>query len=112
MTNRRQAVQQFIKAERAEKAYRAKKQAKIARHNYDSTKTHFVEAFSHLKLGILGILSVFKGIPHLISERREEKRRDADAKRRLRNLEQKRKIEEALAQDSTTDGEDRQSSKE
>lgn len=107
ITNRRQASEQFIKAQRAEKAYRAKKHASLARHNYNETKAHFRESFSHLKLGVRGLFSVIKAIPHLIGEKQESRRKAADAKKRQRDLEKKKKLEEALARQSPENEDDK-----
>ncbi|KAI1342319.1 hypothetical protein F5Y15DRAFT_412830 [Xylariaceae sp. FL0016] len=106
ITNRRQASENFAKAQRAEKAYRAKKQAAIARANFNETKTHFREAFSHLKLGFKGAFSVVRAVPHLVSEKREARRKQADQKKRERHLEQKKKLEEELARQSTAGDEE------
>ncbi|KAI1079528.1 hypothetical protein F5B20DRAFT_581309 [Whalleya microplaca] len=103
MMNRRQASEQFVKAQRAEKAYRARKQAAAARASYDETKTHFREAFAHLGHGARGLVSVVRAAPYLVCEKKEAWRRKGDAKRRARALEQKKKLEEALARQS--DGE-------
>jgi hypothetical protein len=100
ITNRRQASEQFMKAQRAEKAYRAKKHATLARHNYNETKAHFKEAFSHFKQGFRGLFSVVSAIPHLVGEKREQRRKAAEAKKRQRDLEKKKKLEEALARQS------------
>lgn len=107
ITNRRQASEQFIKAQRAEKAYRAKKHATLARHNYNETKAHFKESFSHFRLGAKGLFSVIKAIPHLVGEKREQRRKQADSKKRQRDLEKKKKLEEALARQSQDTEEDK-----
>ncbi|KAF7557449.1 hypothetical protein G7Z17_g652 [Cylindrodendrum hubeiense] len=99
MTTTRQASEHYSKAQRAEKAYRAKKHATLARANYNETKAHFKDGFSNLWQGIKGIFSVLGSIPYLISEKRENRRRAADMKTRERNLERKRKLEEALAKE-------------
>ncbi|KAH9887759.1 hypothetical protein F4778DRAFT_786134 [Xylariomycetidae sp. FL2044] len=102
ITNRRQASENFARAQRAEKAYRAKKHASLARQRLDETKGHFREALSHLKQGFGGLLSVVKAVPYLVGEKREARRRKAEARRRQRHLEQKKKLEEELARQSTT----------
>ncbi|KAH6659811.1 hypothetical protein BKA67DRAFT_653024 [Truncatella angustata] len=107
ITNRRQASEQYIKAQRAEKAYRAKKHATLARYNYNETKAHFKESFSHFKQGVKGLVSVVKAVPHLIGEKREQRRKQADTKKRQRDLEKKKKLDEALARQSQDAEEDR-----
>lgn len=105
ITNRRTASEQLQKAQRAERAYRAKKHASLARTNYNETKTHFKEAFSHFGSGFKGLFSVIRAIPYLIGEKREARRKNTDAKKRQRDLEKKKKLEEALARQSAEDGE-------
>lgn len=100
ITSRRQASEQYIKAQRAEKAYRSKKHATLARHNYNETKGHFKEAGSHFILALKGTMSVIKGVPHLFGEKQEDRRRKAEAKKRERHMEQKKKLEEALAKEA------------
>lgn len=101
MTTRRQASEQFKKAERAERAYLAKKNATRARQNYNETKTHFKKAFSHFGQGFKGIFSVIKATPHLVSEKREARRKKRETAQRERDLKRKRKLEEALAREGT-----------
>ncbi|KAK6827874.1 hypothetical protein PG990_009514 [Apiospora arundinis] len=105
ITNRRQASEQFQKAQRAEKAYRAKKHATAARENYNETKAHFAEARTHFAQGCKGIFAVVRAVPYLVSEKREARRRARDAARRQRDLERKKKLEEALARQHTADSE-------
>ncbi|KAI1845816.1 hypothetical protein JX265_000005 [Neoarthrinium moseri] len=100
ITNRKEAMEQFAKAQRAEKVWRAKKQATAARENYTETKTHFRECFSHFKLAFTGLFAVMLAIPHLIRDKKEQRRKKADAARRARDLERKKKLEEALARQS------------
>lgn len=107
ITNRRQASEQFIKAQRAEKAYRAKKHATLARHSYNDAKAHFSESFTHLKLGVRGMFSVVRAIPHLIGEKREARQKTADTKKRQRDLEKKKRLETALARQSQETEDDR-----
>ncbi|ETS82591.1 hypothetical protein PFICI_04467 [Pestalotiopsis fici W106-1] len=112
ITNRRQASEQYLKAQRAEKAYRSKKHATRARESYNETKTHFREAFSHFGQGFKGIFSVIKAIPYLVGEKREQRRKAADSKKRQRDMERKKKLEEALARQShEDDGEDQDEEK-
>ncbi|KAF5529300.1 hypothetical protein FMEXI_14233, partial [Fusarium mexicanum] len=68
MTTRRQASEQYAKAAKAEKAYRTKKRAALARANYNETKTHFKEAFSHLWLALKGVFPAIKNSRYLVGE--------------------------------------------
>ncbi|KAI0484660.1 hypothetical protein GGR56DRAFT_669194 [Xylariaceae sp. FL0804] len=100
VTNRRQASENLARATRAERAYRNRKQATLARANFEATKSHFRAVGTHLRLGCGGLLSAARAVPHLVGERRENRRRTADARRRQRHLEQKRRLEEELARQS------------
>ncbi|EXL74146.1 hypothetical protein FOPG_10698 [Fusarium oxysporum f. sp. conglutinans race 2 54008] len=99
MTTRRQASEQYAKAAKAEKAYRTKKRAALARANYNETKTHFKEAFSHLWLALKGVFPVIKNSRYLLGERRDKRRQEAEKKKREKNLERKKKLEEQLAKE-------------
>ncbi|KAF9773970.1 hypothetical protein IL306_008107 [Fusarium sp. DS 682] len=99
MTTRKQASEQYAKAAKAEKAYRTKKRAALARANYNETKIHFKEAFSHFWLALKGVFPVIKNSRYLIGERREKKRQEAERKKREKNLERKKKLEEQLARE-------------
>ncbi|KAF5703634.1 hypothetical protein FMUND_12927 [Fusarium mundagurra] len=99
MTTRLQASEQYAKAAKAEKAYRTKKRAAIARANYNETKTHFKEAFSHLWLAFKGVFPAIKNSRYLLGERRDKRRQEAEKKKRERNLERKKKLEEQLARE-------------
>ncbi|KAI5465068.1 hypothetical protein BGZ63DRAFT_379293 [Mariannaea sp. PMI_226] len=103
ITNRRQASQQYIKAQRAERAYRTKKHATLAHANYNETKAHFHQAFFHFKLAMKGFFSVLKSAGYLIGEKRENRRQIADTKKRQKNLEKKMKLEEVLAKEEGVD---------
>lgn len=106
MSNRQEASEQFAKAAKAEKAYRTKKKATLARANYNETKTHLKEAFSHFKLAFKGLFSVFKSMTYLISEKRELRRQAKEKKKREKTLERKKKLEEKLAkEEAATRGE-------
>ncbi|KAH6874436.1 hypothetical protein B0T10DRAFT_610715 [Thelonectria olida] len=97
MTTRQQASEQYIKAQRAERAYRSKKHATLARANYNEAKAHFREAVSHFKLGTQGIFSVTKEVPYMLGHWREQQRRKAEAKKREKTIQRKQRIEEVLA---------------
>ncbi|KAF5666592.1 hypothetical protein FCIRC_10124 [Fusarium circinatum] len=99
MTTRRQASEQYAKAAKAEKAYRTKKRAALARANYNETKTHFKEAFSHLWLALKGVFPAIKNSRYLVGERRDKRRQEAEKKKREKNLEKKKKLEEQLARE-------------
>lgn len=97
MTSRRQAAQEFQKAQKAEQNYRSKKRATVARKSYHDAKEHFKECGRHLKLGIKMMFGAVKSIPYIFAEKKEERRRTRAAASR-------KKLEERLAK--TPDAED------
>jgi len=97
LQSRQESHENYIKAQRAEKAYITRKKVTLARANYDNTKTHFKEGFMHLAKGFKGIFAAIKAIPWLISEKREKTRLKREEALRKRNLEKKKKLEEELA---------------
>ncbi|RGP63987.1 hypothetical protein FSPOR_8315 [Fusarium sporotrichioides] len=111
-TTRKAASEQFAQAAKAEKAYRIKKKATMARANYNETKEHFREAFSHFKLAFKGLFSVIANMTYLISEKREIRKQAAERKAHEKNLERKKKLEEQLAKAEAEAGESREDDKE
>ncbi|KAI1283493.1 hypothetical protein F5Y07DRAFT_394401 [Xylaria sp. FL0933] len=103
---RRQASDDYIRAQRAEKAYRMRKNATIARTTLRETKTHFKEGFAHLWQGVKGLLAVARAAPYLVGERREIYRRKSEAKQRVRAEDMRRKLDEKLARKYTVDEEE------
>lgn len=81
--NRRRASDEHTRAERA---YRARKNATIARATLRETKEHFSEGFSHLRQGFAGLFAVVKAAPYLIGEKREAWRRRGEMRRRAEAL--------------------------
>ncbi|KAL4728134.1 hypothetical protein ACLX1H_004869 [Fusarium chlamydosporum] len=112
MTTRKEASEQFAEAARAEKAYRTKKKAKLARANYTETKEHFREAFSHFKLAFKGLYSVITNFTYLISEKRELRKQAAEKKAHEKNLARKKKLEEQLAKAQAEADEENEGDKE
>ncbi|CEI70896.1 hypothetical protein FVEN_g9724 [Fusarium venenatum] len=111
-TTRKVASEQYAQAAKAEKAYRIKKKATMAQANYDETKEHFREAFSHFKLAFKGLFSVIANITYLISEKREVRKQAAEKKAHEKNLERKKKLEEQLAKAEAQAGESKEEDKE
>lgn len=103
-TNRRQASERFHKAQRAEKAYRAKKRATAARQDFKDARGHFKESLKHFKEGIKMTVGVVKSVPYIYGEKREMRRADADQKKKLKALEKRKKLEEKLARDADEEG--------
>lgn len=95
MTSRRQAAQEFQKAQKAEQNYRSKKRATVARKNYHDAKGHFKESGRHLKLGFKMLSGAVKAIPYIFAEKKEERRRARAAASRKRLEEQLAKTPDA-----------------
>ncbi|KAJ4138785.1 hypothetical protein NW768_002658 [Fusarium equiseti] len=96
-TTRKEASEQYAQAAKAEKAYRTKRKAKLARANYNETKEHFREAISHFKLAFKGLFSVIGNLSYLVSEKQQNRKQAAEKRAHEKNLERKRKLEEQLA---------------
>lgn len=95
-SNREQASTAFKRAHRAEQAYIAHKQANAARQGITEAKAHFKESKTHFEAGCGLSFSALKAIPHVLSEKREARRVDAEAKKR-EQAEKKREHYEKLA---------------
>lgn len=102
MTSRRQAAQEFQKAQKAEQTYRSKKRATVARKNYHDAKGHFKESGRHFKLGFKMLSGAIKSIPYIFAEKKEERRR-------ARAVASRKRLEEQLAK--TPEAEDAPESK-
>jgi hypothetical protein len=100
VTNRRRASENYQRAHRAEKAYRAKKRASAARGDFQSAKDHYREAWSHLKQGLAMSLAVVRGAPYLLGEKREQRRINGEENKRKKALDRKKRLEEKLARES------------
>ncbi|XEV07600.1 hypothetical protein FSHL1_012887 [Fusarium sambucinum] len=84
----------------------------MARANYNETKEHFCEAFTHFKLAFKGLFSVIANLTYLISEKREIRKQAAEKKAHKKNLERKKKLEEQLAKAEAQAGESKEEDKE
>ncbi|CAI0642017.1 hypothetical protein CGCSCA4_v006291 [Colletotrichum siamense] len=99
-TNRRQASDNYQRAQRAERTYRAKKRATAARADLSDAKTHYAECFKHLTRGLAVTFSAVKSLPYVFDEKQEAARQKAEAKKKQRALEKKKKLEEKLAREN------------
>ena len=97
VATRRQASDDYARAQRAEKSYRMRKNATIARTTLRETKTHFSQGFEHLKEGFKGLFAIARATPYLLGERREIWRRKSEAKKRIRAEDMRKKLDEKLA---------------
>ncbi|KAL2016149.1 hypothetical protein VTK56DRAFT_4117 [Thermocarpiscus australiensis] len=94
---RRAASEQLRQAERAERAYRARKRAAAARANYADARGHFRQALEHLRLGLKLALAVVRSAHYVVSEKREARRLRADEAKLQRAIEKRRRLDEKLA---------------
>ncbi|KAI1747647.1 hypothetical protein F4782DRAFT_520288 [Xylaria castorea] len=99
--SRRIASDEYTRAQRAERAYRARKNATIARNSLQETKTHFAEGFKHLGLGVKGLVAAVKGAPYILSERRDMWRRRREGKQRERAQQMRKKLDERLGRENS-----------
>lgn len=97
MSSRKQAAQEFQKAQKAEQTYRSKKRATVARRNYHDAKGHFKESSHHFKLGFKMLSGAVKAVPYIFAEKKEERRR-------AKATAERKRLEERLAK--TPDAED------
>ncbi|KFA50705.1 hypothetical protein S40293_07833 [Stachybotrys chartarum IBT 40293] len=89
VSNRRQASHQFQRAQRVERAYRARKRATAARRDYQVARDHFKEALRHLREGLVVAGRCAGALPYVVGE-----------KRRQRALARKNRLEERLARET------------
>jgi hypothetical protein len=108
VNNRRQASHNLEKAQRAERAYKARKGATAARRDYHFAKDHYKKSFHHLKEGIKGTARLVKSLPCILHEKQEQRRQEADVKRKETALRKKQRLEERLAREaeSSTDAQE------
>lgn len=104
MNNRRQASANFQKAQRAERAYRAKKRSANARSAAREAKAHFKESARHFRLGVANSLGAVRSIPYVFGEWEEGLRAKQEKKSKQRAIAQRKKLEARLARDGGRDG--------
>lgn len=105
-TNRRQASHNFQRAQRAERAYRARKRATAAREGYREASGHFKESIKQFGLGVKKTFGLFKSLPYVLGEKREQRRKGAELKKKERAMKQKALLEEKLARQAADDEEE------
>jgi len=101
--NREKASTAFQRAQRAEQAYRARRQATNARKDAQAAKEHFSEGFKQLKLGMGCAARVMKAVPAVFREKRDGRREKTEVRKRERAAEKKRVLEEKIKK---TEGDD------
>jgi len=104
--NREKASTAFQRAQRAEQAYRARRQAANARRDVQAAKEHFSEGSKQLKLGMGCAVRVVKAIPAVFREKREGRREKAEVRKRERSAEKKRVLQEKIKKAEGSDGEE------
>ncbi|KAF1957938.1 hypothetical protein CC80DRAFT_534436 [Byssothecium circinans] len=97
-TNRRTASAQYLAAQRAETAYKAKKRSASARTHRNEAKTHFRQSAHHLKEGGRSLGLMVKAVPWMVREWRERRQTEGERKAVERYMEKKRKMEEKIAE--------------
>ncbi|KAI0205344.1 hypothetical protein F4808DRAFT_456337 [Astrocystis sublimbata] len=101
---RQVASDEYTRAQRAEKAYRARKNATLARTSLNETKTHFAEGFKHLGLGLKGIVTIIKGVPYIVGERKDTWRKNRESKQLERAETMRKKLDERIRRAGSEEG--------
>lgn len=95
-TKTREASANFKRAQQAEQAYRFKKRAAGAKEKRKSILVHFRQSGHHFKEGVKAIISSVAAIPAIMKASRHERKGKADAKKRERDMEKRKKLDERL----------------
>ncbi|KFA67714.1 hypothetical protein S40285_00908 [Stachybotrys chlorohalonatus IBT 40285] len=101
VSNRRQASHQFQRAQRVERAYRARKRATAARRDYQVARDHFKEALRHMREGLVVVGRCARALPYVVGE-----------KKRQRALARKKRLEEKLARETGEEEREREDGEE
>ncbi|KAF2678566.1 hypothetical protein K458DRAFT_316721 [Lentithecium fluviatile CBS 122367] len=96
-TNRRTASAQYVAAQRAETAYKAKKRSAGARQHRSEAKDHFWKAGWHLKEGLRSSCSMVAAVPWMLRGWREERQVKNERKAVEKFEKKKLKLEERIA---------------
>lgn len=106
-TNRRTASAQYLAAQRAETAYKAKKRSAGARQHRSEAKSHFKQSMFHLKEGFKSCWYMTVAVPWMVREWKENRQTQNEKKAVERYMEKKKKLEERIAkQDATKEKEE------
>ncbi|KAF2252351.1 hypothetical protein BU26DRAFT_516999 [Trematosphaeria pertusa] len=95
-TNRRTASAQYLAAQRAETAYKAKKRSAGARQHRADAKSHFKQSAFHLREGVRSCWGIAGAVPWMVREWKEERKTQKEKKAVERYMEKKRKLEERI----------------
>ncbi|KAF2646360.1 hypothetical protein P280DRAFT_475263 [Massarina eburnea CBS 473.64] len=97
-TNRRTASAQYLAAQRAETAYKAKKRSEGARSHRTEAKDHFKQSTHHFKEGWKSCFMMVKAVPWMVKDWRAKRQTENEKKAVERYMEKKKKIEERIAE--------------
>ncbi|PKS08882.1 hypothetical protein jhhlp_003495 [Lomentospora prolificans] len=106
MDTRRDAAQKLKHARRAERTYRTRKHATIARADLAEARAHYAEAGRHLGLAVKLSWAAVRGVPAVVGEKgqglkswwgEQKKKRAAEERKRLE--EERKRLEEKLAKE-------------
>lgn len=95
---RRRASEKYRQAERAERAYRAKKRSAMTRANYADAKDNFRQARTHFGLGCKLLVAAVRGWPYVVRDKMEARRKKAEEEKRRKVLEMKKRLDEKLGE--------------
>jgi hypothetical protein len=92
----REASANFKRAQQAEQAYKSKKRAAGAKEQRKSVKVHFRKSAHHFKEGVKAIFLSFAAIPAIVKASRHDRKTKAETKKRERDIEKRKKLDERL----------------
>lgn len=92
-TERQKASSAYTRAQRAEQAYRAKKQASTARTNMSAAKVHYSASWKSLKLGTRFLFSAVGATPGILGEKRAASMEKREGIRREKTIARRKKCE-------------------
>lgn len=96
-TNRRTASAQYLAAQRAETAYKAKKRSAGARQHRSEAAGHFKESLRHFRDGLKSSLNMVTAVPWMFRDWKENRQVENEKKAVERYMEKKKKLEERIA---------------
>lgn len=96
-TNRRTASAQYVAAQRAETAYKAKKRSAGAQQHRAEAADHLKLSFHHLKEGMKSCGNMVAAVPWMIRAWRENRQSENEKKAVERYMEKKKKLEDRIA---------------
>ncbi|KAJ4356584.1 uncharacterized protein N0V89_004619 [Didymosphaeria variabile] len=96
-TNRRTASAQYVAAQRAENAYKAKKRSASARQHRSEAASHFKLSAHHLKESVKSCWSMVAAVPWMVREWKGNRQAENEKKAVERYMEKKKKLEDRIA---------------